>query len=364
MSVWSAQKRLLALDGGGTAGIVSIAFLERIESILKEASGGRDDFRLADHFHFVGGTSTGAVIAAALATGRTVTEIKGLYFDLASRVFRRDWLRLPYIRPRFASRPLAEALAIELGDITLDDPKIRTKLAIIIKRIDTGSPWIVSNLPDQPYWDDRPDGDYLGNRHYKLATIVRASTAAPFFFGPEAISIAADQDLGVFIDGGISPYNSPVLPLLMLATLRRYGLCWPLGPENLSMISIGTGRYRHKVQPRSFYPAVLFATETLAGMVEDSQATSLMLMQWLSESEAPWFLNSEIQDLRGELLGGRPLLSFQRYDLWLEQDWLRDHLGEDVSTSTLRRLRRIDDPFTMPELYSLAVKVAESQVKL
>ena len=74
---------MLALDGGGVRGIVSIAFLERIEELLKERSGRGDDFRLSDHFDLIGGTSTGAIIAAGLATGRTVAEVKDLYEELA-----------------------------------------------------------------------------------------------------------------------------------------------------------------------------------------------------------------------------------------------------------------------------------------
>ena len=377
VSLWSADKRLLALDGGGTRGIVSIAFLERIEELLKVASGKGDAFRLADHFHLIGGTSTGAVIAAALATGRTVAEIKAFYLDLAPRVFRRYW-RLPYIQSRFSDDPVTQILAHEFGEITLDDPAIRTRVAIIMKRVDTGSPWIVSNLPEQPYWHDRPDGVRRGNRHYKLANLVRASTAAPFYFGPQRIPITQDV-VGDFIDGGITPYNNPVLPLLMLATMRRYGLGWPLGPDKLSLLSIGTGRYRY-VTPATWTqawnfalwrPAALFAADTLQGLIEDCQATSLMLMQWLGESESPWWLNRDIQDLQGDLLAGRPLLSFQRYDLLLEKawltenlgvEWLRGHFGGELSDSHIKRLRPFDSPSAMADLYALAKEVAERQI--
>jgi hypothetical protein len=378
MSLWSAEKRILALDGGGTRGIVSIAFLERIEALLKAASGKGDAFRLADHFHLIGGTSTGAVIAAALATGRTVAELKAFYLDLAPRVFRRYW-RIPYLQSVFSDWPVTQILASELGDITLDDPRIRTQVAIIMKRVDTGSPWIVSNLPNQPYWHDGPDGLRHGNRHYKLANLVRASTAAPFYFGPQRIAISADV-AGDFIDGGITPYNSPVIPLLMLATMRRYGLCWPLEPERLSLISIGTGRYRYTTSPiwkpgwkfTLWRPASLFAVDTLNGLIEDCQATSLMLMQWLGKSESPWWPNRDIEDLEGDLLAGRPLLSFQRYDLMLEKawitenlgtEWLRDKFGGDLNDSQIRRLRRFDNPSAMSDLYMLAKEVAERQIR-
>lgn len=350
--LWNARRKLLALDGGGTRGIVTIAFLERIEAFLAERSGAGAAFRLSDHFDLIGGTSTGAIIAAGLAAGRTVSELKSMYFDLAQRVFRGSWSRVPFIQARFGSQPLAEILRAELGEITLDDPAIRTRLAIVAKRVDTGSPWIISNLPGQPYWDDGPDGKYTGNRHYKLVNVIRASTAAPYFFGPERIPISADVT-GSFIDGGISPYNSPTIPLLMLGTMQRYGLSWPVGPENLSMISIGTGSHAVKVR-EAWSPALKFAAETLGGLIADCQATSLMLMQWLSDPEQAWWLNGDIGSLEGEVLGGQPLLSFQRFDIRLERDWLQEHCGFSASEAELKRLRRMDNPSAMSELYDLA----------
>jgi hypothetical protein len=347
MNLWLAEKRVLALDGGGVRGIVSIAFLERIEALLREASGKGDAFRLSDHFHLIGGTSTGAIIAAALASGRTVAEIKAFYLDLAPRVFRRHWARIPLLQSRFVHRPLMDILMAELGDMNLDDPRIATLVAIIMKRVDTGSPWIVSNVPTQPYWEDREDGLRRGNRHYRLASLVRASTAAPFFFGPESIPISSEM-AGNFIDGGVSPYNTPVLPLLMLATMKSYGLCWPLGPDRLSMVSIGAGRHRHRTNT-SWTPALKFAVDTLRGLIEDCQATSLMLMQWLGESESPWHLNRDIGNLHGDYLGGQPLLSFQRYDLMLEREWLNEYFDLSLTDLDVRQLRRIDSPLAMAD---------------
>jgi len=54
-------KRVLALDGGGVRGALTVAFLERIEALLSERDG--KEVRLGDYFDLVGGTSTGAVIA-------------------------------------------------------------------------------------------------------------------------------------------------------------------------------------------------------------------------------------------------------------------------------------------------------------
>jgi uncharacterized protein len=52
-------RKLLALDGGGIRGVLSLLILARIEELLVKQSG-RTDYRLADYFDYVAGTSTGA----------------------------------------------------------------------------------------------------------------------------------------------------------------------------------------------------------------------------------------------------------------------------------------------------------------
>ena len=82
MSIWgklesryegkeNEKHKLLALDGGGIRGIITLEILARMEEMLAEATGGGSDFRLCYFFDYVGGNSTGAVIAAGLALGMT-----------------------------------------------------------------------------------------------------------------------------------------------------------------------------------------------------------------------------------------------------------------------------------------------------
>jgi hypothetical protein len=56
-------KRILTLDGGGTRGIISIAFLAEIERVLQAKLGRGDDFVLADYFDLIGGTRVGSMLA-------------------------------------------------------------------------------------------------------------------------------------------------------------------------------------------------------------------------------------------------------------------------------------------------------------
>lgn len=103
-------KRLLALDGGGIRGLVTLGYLARIEELLRRRYG-REDLVLADYFDLIGGTSTGSVIASLLALGRPVAEIRDLYHTLGHQAFhpRRSLLgavgRL--LGAKFDERPLA-----------------------------------------------------------------------------------------------------------------------------------------------------------------------------------------------------------------------------------------------------------------
>src|SRR6516164_4947550 len=84
-------KRILALDGGGLRGILTLGLLRQIESTLRSRHGDDPGFRLCHYFDLIAGTSTGAIIAAALAMGMTVEEVIGHYQQLGRVVFAKGW---------------------------------------------------------------------------------------------------------------------------------------------------------------------------------------------------------------------------------------------------------------------------------
>jgi hypothetical protein len=319
-------KRVLSLDGGGVRGAISVAFLERIESIFaehqrklltdfiqaKERAGETDadlakarkklgePIRLGDWFDLVGGTSTGALIAGAIALGYNTSQIKGFYLERAVEIFRRPFWRIPGLQAKFDARALRQEINSIVATRALDSPDLITGLCVVTKRMDTGSPWIISNNPRAPYWETKPASPqasqtgHIGNRHYKLATLVRASTAAPHFFDPEIVQILADEEKdafeqeernwlsrlndnlgrfprltmlltklramliagsygpnpkthGLFVDGGVTPFNNPSIAILMQVVLKPFRICWPLGPDELTFVSIGTGSHRARL---------------------------------------------------------------------------------------------------------------------
>lgn len=216
-------KRLLALDGGGVRGVITVAFLERIEAVLAERTGA--PVRLGDWFDLVGGTSTGAVIVGALVLGHTTEDLKEFYLERAQLALRRPFWRIMGLQAKFQSRGLRQEIERVVGDRTLDTEDLITGLCVLAKRMDTGSPWIVANNPRAPYWETPADSSYIGNRQYRLANLVRASTAAPAYFDPELLPIVDGAMDGLFIDGGVTPHQNPALALFLMTQLKAYGLC-------------------------------------------------------------------------------------------------------------------------------------------
>ncbi len=99
-------KRILALDGGGIRGMLTLSYLDTIERVLRKRHD-NDHLVLSDYFDLIGGTSTGAIIAAGLAKGYSVSELQKLYRKLAADVFRRRLWRKGLIFPNSRIRRCA-----------------------------------------------------------------------------------------------------------------------------------------------------------------------------------------------------------------------------------------------------------------
>ena len=369
-------KRVLALSGGGTRGIITIAFLEEIEKILQERSGKGELFRLSDYYDLISGTSVGAMLASMLALGYRVSEVREKFEAWAPQIFRKPFWRMVGYYPKFNAKQLSNRIKHVLQDLPLETEELKTGLAIMMKRLDTGSPWVVTNNPYAKYWQDpAPDPEtgkpaYKGNRHYKLFDLVRASTAAPYFFAPKSFPVVEGEPNGVFVDGGVSPHNNPALQSLMLAGIKGYGFNWPLGADNLFITSIGTGSYRTKLSPKDAKgkASALLGVTALQGLIADNEMMALTLLQWLSAPNKSWEINSEIGDLCEDCLSDhiateKNLLSFQHYDVKLEQDWLQEELGFDVSDQKLSELREFDNPKNLKLAYKIAAKAVGQQVQ-
>ena len=244
------MRNILSLDGGGTRGIFSLQILARMEKLLREKFN-KPDLVLADHFDYIGGTSTGAIIAAALSWGESVAKIEEFYLDQSRKVFSRKtlWDRL---RSKYHAEELSDLLrayfSVDKKPVTLGTDRLKTLYLCVMRNASTGSAWVMTNnplakfnLPGAPDKDGKIPPTNLDMDLYKL---IRASTAAPIFFRPQDISEGDNSWL--FLDGAVTPYNNPAFILYLLATLPCYNLNWPEGEDKMRIISVGTGRMRIK----------------------------------------------------------------------------------------------------------------------
>jgi hypothetical protein len=355
-------KRILAIDGGGVRGIVALAFLEKIESDLSARAGAT--VRLCDHFDLIGGTSTGAIIATGLALGLSVAKLRDYYLELAPLVFKPPWVKLPGWRALFDAQTLQRQLDIIIGARTLDSADLMTGLGVVLKRVDRDSSWILLNNPRSKYWETPEDRGFIGNRYFPLAKVVRASTAAPHYFDPQPISIVEQLEPFIFVDGGLTPHNNPALALFLAAFVPAYGLGWPVGAENLTIVSVGAGSFRESIAPRDLTngPTLSLALHAMMQQISANQQLTLLLMSLMGDCPTPWPINDEIGDLGVVKPPLGALFRFLRYDIKLEADWLRDVLGVAVDPDTLRQARRLDDSASMPFLEEVGRRAAGLQV--
>lgn len=235
----TGPKKLLALDGGGIRGMLSVEVLSRIEQMLRDAYQ-NPTMRLCDYFDYIAGTSTGAIIATCLSWGMTVDRLREFYLNNGKEMFQKSAL-LERFRSKFKSDNLSRQLQEEFGaTTTLGTDKLRTLLMVVLRNATTDSPWPLSNNPRARF--NQSDLNDC-NLDLPLWQLVRASTAAPTYFPPEQVILGKQdpQREYVFVDGGITMYNNPAFQLFKMATLPAYRLEWPTGDEKMLLVSIGTG---------------------------------------------------------------------------------------------------------------------------
>ena len=238
------RKKILALDGGGIRGMITVQVLAAIEDLLRQKLGRGDDFRLSDYFDFVDGTITGAIISACISAGMKVSEISKFYIESGEEMFDKASL-LKRLRYKYADEKLAQKLQEVFGkETTLGSDKLKTVLMMVMRNATTSySPWPVSNNPFAKYNQKcRDDGSPRDdcNLDLPLWQLVGASTAAPVYFPPEVVKLFGKHEF-VFVDGGITMYNNPAFQAFLMATVEPYKMNWQPGEDKMLIVSIGTG---------------------------------------------------------------------------------------------------------------------------
>ncbi len=358
-------KRILALDGGGIRGALTLGYLKRIEGILQSAHG--PDYRLCDHFDLIGGTSTGSIIASALALGMSVDQIRDLYMDLGGKIFgkKNNWWNpletARFLKAGYNHKTLEKCLHDAFGDVTLGSDKIQTGLCIVAKRADTNSTWPLINHPGGTFYDS-PMGR---NKNIPLWQAVRASSAAPTYFVPQMIDVG-DGVRAAFVDGGVSMANNPALTMLQVATLQGFPFRWEMGEDNLSLVSVGTGYTVFRKAPSDIDDAWLatWASSVPDMLMQDASWQNQVILQWLSNSPTAHHIDMEMGNLDKDLLAGKPLLHYLRYNLAFTENNLNG-LGLDrtFSDKDITDLAEMSNAHNRHILYDIGNAAAGQDVK-
>jgi len=216
--------RILSLDGGGTRGVLSIAYLK---DIMQRVNSNLEPYQM---FDLICGTSTGGIIACLLGAQRaSLAETEILYDDFIEKVFgQRSNLRLVTDRAAYDENILEDILYEIAGDQLLLDSNQNdcSRVFCISTKVNVNPPqpnvWRNYNYP--PGRTSRYPGAFRVNTF----TAVRATTAAPTFFTP------VPWENGLYCDGALVANNPTAI------AMQEAKVLYPGVPIEM-VLSIGTG---------------------------------------------------------------------------------------------------------------------------
>ena len=328
-----APRKLLALDGGGIRGVMTLEVLAEIQAKLQEKLGRTNKFVLADYFDYIAGTSTGAIIATCLSLGMRVEEIREFYINSGPDMFDKANLLQRYVRNKFQSGKLTKKLKTIIAEktgeaeATLGSKALKTRLMLVLRNATTDSPWPVSNNPGAVF-NDRALPDC--NLNLPLWQLVRASTAAPTYFPPEVIIFKGKDGKPyefIFVDGGVTMYNNPAFQLFLMATVKPYKIEWPTGEDKMLLVSIGTGiaaEANMNLSPEEMNIIYNASSLPSAFMFAASNEQDF-LCRVFGKCLSGGALDSEVWDMKGENGAGPvspKLFTYMRYNADLSRDGL------------------------------------------
>ena len=348
-------KKLLALDGGGIRGMMTVEVLAEIEAMLRNELD-RPDLVLADFFDYIGGTSTGAIIAAGLAKGMDSAQLREFYEESGPAMFDKSSL-LKRFRYKYEDEALAATLQDVFGaDTVFGSEKIRTLLLMVLRNATTDSPWPLSNNPEALYNNTGDDND---NLRIPLWQLIRASTAAPTYFPPEEIRIGANRFL--FVDGGVTMYNNPAFQLFLMATIPAFKVEWPTGESQMLLVSVGTGyaananRDLAAHEMNLLYNAGSIPSALMDAALHEQDTLCRVFGRCLLGNS----IDREIKDLMGTLAPGGSAnhFTYLRYNADLSRDGL-DEIG--LPRLEPRQVQKLDSIDGIADLQEVGRRVAET----
>jgi patatin-like phospholipase/acyl hydrolase len=199
--------KILSISGGGFQALYNVILLEELEKLTGPVK---------DSFDLFCGTSAGAIVAAAAATGMPMAELRAGFEERGAEAFRRRSIAGPrdlwrlWGRSRYMAAPLEALVGEIVGEVRFAE--LEVLLAVTTVRLHDGAAVVFSNQTS-------PD--------VKSRDAVMASAAAPTMFPAVAVDGRLHADGAIFA-------NAPDLLAMELA-LRTEART-----DEISMLSLGS----------------------------------------------------------------------------------------------------------------------------
>ncbi len=208
--------KILAIDGGGIRGLYAAYILKRIREEF--------DIIFSEYFDLIVGTSTGSIIAGALAVDRPIEKIVLLYEVEGRKIFTSNSFSLNgFYRSKYSKKHLENILNKEIGNKILSDIK-KTRLIIPATDIANGQVFVFKSS----YLEE-----FVRDKNIKIVDAILSSCSAPIYFDPNRL------ENYLLADGGLWA-NNPALVGLTEAIGKL-----EIDKNDVRILSIGTGIGKH-----------------------------------------------------------------------------------------------------------------------
>ena len=212
--------RILSIDGGGVKGILPARILSLMEEKLH--------INIYDSFDLIVGTSTGSIVAGAIATKYSLSQLVADYKKEAPKIFKKRWNLCGSLRSKYDGKNLEFFLLKKLGYVRLGE--IEKPLVLNATNV---TKWGV-HVFKSGYQEKFRKGDYTRDGEVPLFKAILASCSAPAYFDPVNIE-------GTLVcDGGIWANN----PSLVAYTEAKSNF----KKDSIKILSLGTGKIKNGYQ--------------------------------------------------------------------------------------------------------------------
>lgn len=309
------SKLILSLDGGGIRGAATTQFLAKVEKKLQKDYGKS----IRDYVDFYAGTSTGSIIALALATTpMPMAQINELYnYENARKIFKenRGLFEIDGVNaPKYEGDGKRQMLKEKLGNAKIRDVKPGTHVLAISYAVEERKPVVIKSTKEQ----------YLELYAHQAAD---ASSAAPTYFPTRELDIPPGEDEDFWlVDGGVIA-NNPTM--CAIAEAKRHWAGEPL--DQMRVLSVGTGFLTRKVngpESRKWGALQWFTKGHILELLSDERVVAYQAMTIISPGA---YIRVNARLARQQ---GFPKTAGQKAP---------DDAMDDVSRTNIKRLKALGD---------------------